>query len=62
MDLDRDGKWIDDLFRRLCAGEVHESPFVEGLVLGLASNVASVFDDRALRARETIGDLVQLVR
>ena len=62
LGLDHDGKWVDDLFRRLCAGEVKENPFPEELVKGLANYSMEVFDHSPMQARVRKGNLAQPVR
>ena len=50
------------LFKRLCAGEVVECPFLERPVQQVAGYATSLFDKERLSARAQPNDLKQLVR
>ena len=62
LKLDQDGKWADELFRRLCTGSVHECPFPEAVVHDLAEYAMALFDGQMACARHRATDLEQAVR
>ena len=62
LSLDQDGRGLDTLFQKLCAGQVQECPFPEGLTRGLRDYAISVFDDCSTSASERAEDLAQPVK
>ena len=62
LGLNKDGRWIDGLFQRLCGGEVQECPFPEEVVVGLRDYAISVFSDSTVSARARSDDLEQPIK